>query len=201
MDHSEAPLPDNDAPRGLRQRYLHLRGGLAVALVFVTVVAGLLYSRENLALDQPVGQGPVPAPNGLTAVGPCQQADVDLITSDLGDGQLTTVHLAVGLAYPGHLSCNSPDVTVELTDATGVPLTGVTGSPTHALGGGSCTTTSDKCGEGAIFAWSNWCGSSRGKFQAVAIAYGGRLRSSTPIPAPPACTDRAAASSLDSLGH
>ena len=167
----------------------------------MTVVAGLLYSRENLALGPPVGQGPFPLADGLVAVGPCREADVDLITSDIGDGKLTTVQVAVGLAFPSDPSCNSPDVTVELTDAAGVPLAGVTGSPTNALGGDSCASTSAKCGEGAIFTWSNWCRSPRGKFQIVAIAYGGGLRSSTWIPAPPACTDRSSASSLASLEH
>ena len=164
---------------------MHLRLlAIASGLVFAAACTGNLQASPS-----PGGTYP---PNAA-----CRPEDVTLKTT------VGTFQLGVGLSLdveetiPNNMACASPDVTMELEDAGGKPLAGVYGSPMLWGGGGTCeTNVSVRCSQDTQLYWSNWCGPDAGPVQFAAVAFGGRLRSASPIQTPPPCTNRQVPSAL-----
>jgi hypothetical protein len=177
----------------------HWMGGFLAALIAVAVVATFLYARGALSLQGLPAT--VPSPSPISAVnGTCQPQDVELSAVVNSEQTGLGVEMTIGISFPNGLSCTSPDVTAELEDALGAPLVGVEGSPLMANRSHSCSTNvSAKCNEETPLYWSNWCGPMVGPFRITATAFGGRVHSSSLIPAPPPCTNRQDPSFLGGL--
>jgi hypothetical protein len=182
----------------LGKQYFRWRGGLIGALIAAAVVVGILYSRGALSVNGPTADYQSPSPISV-ADGTCRQQDVTLTTIVNGPRASLGLEVTVGVSFPNNMSCMSPDVTAELEDSRGISLVGVNGSPLIANSSHTCSTNvSAKCVEETTLYWSNWCGPS-GTYQIVATAFGGHLRSSSPIPAPPPCTNHGAPSLLGGI--
>jgi hypothetical protein len=165
-------------------------GGFLAALIAVAVVATFLYARGTLSLQGLPAT--IPSPSPMPAVnGTCRPQDVTLSAVVNSEQTSLGVGMTIGISFPNGMSCTSPDVTAELEDALGAPLVGVKGSPLMANRSHSCSTNvSAKCNEETPLFWSNWCGPRVGPFHITATAFGGRVHSSSLIPAPPPCTNR-----------
>ncbi len=137
-----------------------------------------------------------PSPASYSPSAACRPSDVDLktVVGEFRPG--LGLALDVVIAIPNHMACAGPDVTTELEDDLGKPLSGVEGSPLMMAGGGACdTNVSVKCSEDIPLYWSNWCGRN-GPFKIAVVAFAGHLRQSSEIPNPPPCLDSQAMSTL-----
>lgn len=136
-----------------------------------------------------------PAPTGADVA--CRQSDVALNVSVGAFDPTRGREVTIRVTFPNNFSCVSPDVNAEVEDARGNRLPGVTGNPTLANSGGTCSTNvSEKCSEQTFLYWSNWCGADPGPYQIAALAFGGRLRVAAPIRTPPPCSNPGAPSKL-----
>lgn len=176
----------------LRHRW---RWALALGAALLSVAIGLTIVLGAWALH------PVQSPSSISAAdGTCRPDAVGLTTTVSGYQQGLGIEMTMGVSFPNNMSCVSPDVIALLENKAGNALRDVSGSPVIANGSHSCSTNvSAKCHEETMLYWSNWCGLTSDRYQIVAMAFGGRLRTSSWIPSPPPCTNQQVPSLLGGI--